>query len=143
MELALLNAEFEPDGERIWRWQADEPERGAVVKFELLADLPNEPAGAKIIFDGCISLGAANVRGTAFAARDAEVRTLASRVQGVVQLAEINVAGLAGFLLAKCAAAYSRRKPKDWYDIAFVLLHNERGGPEAASRLVLDRFRPQ
>ena len=143
LELALLNAEFEPDGERIWRWQADGPERGAVVKFELLADLPNEPAGAEIIFDGCVSLGAANVRGTAFAARDAEVRTLASRVQGVVQLAEINVAGLAGFLLAKCAAAYSRRKPKDWYDIAFVLLHNECGGPEAASRLVLDRFRPQ
>jgi len=35
---------------------------------------------------------------------------------------EVSVAGIAGVLLAKTAAAYSRRKPKDWYDIAFVLL---------------------
>jgi hypothetical protein len=47
---------------------------------------------------------------------------------------------LAGFLLAKIAAAHSRRKPKDWYDIAFVLLHNDLGGPEAAAAAVLDRF---
>ena len=31
--------------------------------------------------------------------------------------------------MAKCAAAHSRRKPKDWYDIAFVLLHNDDGQP--------------
>ncbi len=53
----------------------------------------------------------------------------------------MNVTGLAGFLLAKCAAAWSRRKRKDWYDIAFVLLHNDHGGPEAATRRVLDLFR--
>jgi hypothetical protein len=143
LELALLNAEFEPDGERVWRWKADGPERGAVVKFELLADLPNHPAGAEIVFDGCASLGAANLRGTNFAARDVEIRQLTAKVQDVVQVAEVQVTGLGGFLLAKCAAAYSRRKRKDWYDIAFVLLHNDQGGPDAAAARVLDLFRSE
>ncbi|MGI8873550.1 MAG: hypothetical protein ACR2KP_04345, partial [Egibacteraceae bacterium] len=58
-----------------------------------------------------------------------QVRTLTAKDGGVVLTAEINVTGLAGFLLAKAAAARSRRKAKDWYDIAFVLLHNDRGGP--------------
>jgi hypothetical protein len=141
LEQALVNAEFEPDGERIWRWKADGHERGAVVKFELLADLPDQAAGAEIVFDGCSALGAANLRGTGFAARDVEVRRLTARVQGVVQVAEVNVTGLAGFLLAKCAAAHSRRKRKDWYDIAFVLLHNDHGGPEDATQRVLQLFR--
>ena len=48
--------------------------------------------------------------------------------------------GLAGFLLVKAAAAFSRLKTKDWYDIAFVLLHNHAGGPSGAATLVLDRF---
>ena len=52
----------------------------------------------------------------------------------------MNVSGLAGFLLAKAAAAHSRRQAKDWYDIAFVLLHNDAGGPAAATELVRDRF---
>ncbi len=81
LELALLNAEFEPDGERVWRWKADGHERGAVVKFELLADLPDQAAGAEIVFAGCESLGAANLRGTGFAARDVEVRQLTAKVQ--------------------------------------------------------------
>ena len=50
----------------------------------------------------------------------------------------MNVSGLAGFLLAKAAAAHSRRQ--DWYDVAFVLLHNDAGGPSAAAELVQDRF---
>lgn len=81
-----------------------------------------------------------NLRGTGFAARDVEVRTLRARV-GVEQSAEINVTGLAGFLLAKCAAARSRRARKDWYDIAFVLLHNDAGGPEQAAESVVAAFR--
>ena len=54
--------------------------------------------------------------------------------------AELNVTGLAGFLVAKTMAVYSRRQPKDWYDIAFVLLNNDRGGPKAAADAVLSRF---
>ena len=37
----------------------------------------------------------------------------------------VNVTGVAGFLMAKAAAAKGRSKPRDWYDIAFVLLHND------------------
>ena len=52
----------------------------------------------------------------------------------------MNVTGLAGFLLAKIAAAHRRRKDKDWYDIAFVLLHNDAGGPAQAATITRDRF---
>jgi hypothetical protein len=62
------------------------------------------------------------------------------RIGGVEHVASVNVTGLAGFLLAKCAAALSRRKPKDWYDIAFVLIHNDVGGPVEAAEAVLARF---
>ena len=141
LELALLNAEFEPDGERAWRWKADGPDEGAVIKFELLADLEDQASGAQITFNGCESLGAANLRGTGFAAKDVEVRTLSAKIGGVQHDAEVNVTGLSGFLLAKCAAAYSRRKTKDWYDIAFVLLHNDDGGPQQAAQRVLELFR--
>jgi hypothetical protein len=140
LERALLNAEFEPDAQRIWRWAAEGPRPRTIVKFELLADLDDVAADATVNFDGCDHLGAVNLRGTGFASRDIEVRMLRSRVGGVEQFAEVNVSGLAGFLLAKCAAARSRRKPKDWYDIAFVLLHNDEGGPEDAAQAVLDRF---
>lgn len=141
LEQALLNAEFEPDDERIWRWKADGPEQGAVIKFELLADLEDQPSDAQIVFDECTSLGAANLRGTGFAAKDIEVRSLTAKIGGVRHDVEVNVTGLAGFLLAKCAAAHSRRMRKDWYDIAFVLLNNDLGGPEAAAGRVLDLFR--
>ena len=52
----------------------------------------------------------------------------------------MNVSGLAGFLLAKAAAAHSRRQAKDWYDVAFVLLHNDAGGPSVAAERVQDHF---
>lgn len=140
LERALLNAEFEPDTERVWRWRTNDGDGVAMIKFELLADLDDQPAGATVVFDGCNDLGAANLRGTGFAVRDVEVRQLRARVGGVEQVAEINVTGLGGFLMAKCAAAYSRRKPKDWYDIAYVLLHNDAGGVEVAADVVLARF---
>ena len=53
---------------------------------------------------------------------------------------EVNVTGLAGFLLAKAAAARSRRLAKDWHDIAFVLLHNDAGGVVPAADAVRARF---
>lgn len=140
LEQALLNAEFEPDTERVWRWTADGPSPRAVVKFEMLADLADQPAEAIVTFDGADRLGAINLRGTGFAARDIEVRTLTHRHQGVVQTAEINVTGLAGYLLAKTSAARSRRLPKDWYDLAYVLIHNDEGGPGAAADTVRARF---
>ncbi|RIK09793.1 MAG: hypothetical protein DCC49_05085 [Acidobacteria bacterium] len=53
---------------------------------------------------------------------------------------ELPVARLAGFLLAKIHAAYGRRATKDWYDVAFVLLHNDEGGPAAAGDCVRSMF---
>ena len=140
LEQALLSAEFEPEDGRIWRWVADGEVAGTVVKFELLADLHDQRTGAGISFDACENLGALNLHGTGFASRDIQVRDLSARIGGVAYNAQVNVAGLAGFLLAKAAAAYSRRAPKDWYDIAFVLLHNDAGGPAAAATLARERF---
>ncbi|HEX9506406.1 MAG TPA: hypothetical protein VGA62_10425 [Acidimicrobiia bacterium] len=140
LEHALRNAEFEPDGERAWRWVADGTTTKTVVKFELLADVDTAPAQSTIRFDDTGGLGAVNLRGTGFAARDYAVHKLSARIGGVDHVAEVNVSGLAGFLLAKTAAAHSRRKPKDWYDIAFVLLHNDGGGPEAGAVEVRARF---
>ncbi|MFV0411444.1 MAG: hypothetical protein ACK5LJ_17630 [Paracoccus sp. (in: a-proteobacteria)] len=137
LEAALANAEFEPDSERVWRWRADGAETGAVVKFELLADVDTEPAGATIVFDECDQLGAANLRGTGVAARDIEPRTLRARIGDKWTEATVNVTGLGGFLLAKVAAAHARNKRKDWYDIAFVLLENDAGGVDAAIGAVL------
>jgi len=113
LEQALRNAEFVPDRERVWRWTTVAGGVGAVVKFELLADLETEPNGATVIFDDCEQLGAANLRGTGFAARDVEVRRISAKDGGVWSNVEVNVTGLAGFLLAKVAAAHGRRKAKD------------------------------
>lgn len=143
LERALRNAEFAPDGQRAWRWVAAGPAPRVVVKFELLADQDDLPSEAAVTFDGCDDLGAVNLRGTGYASRDVEVRQLRARIGGVDHTAELNVTGLAGFLLAKAAAAWSRRKTKDWYDIAYVLLHNDAGGPDAAADAVVDRFGPE
>ena len=143
LENALRNAEFQPDADRVWRWVADTTRTKTVVKFELLADLDDQPAPSTIVFNECDNLGAANLRGTGFATRDIEIHELHARIGGTQHLVEVNITGLAGFLLAKAAAAHSRRKPKDWYDIAFVLLHNDEGGVNAAANRVLAIFGSQ
>lgn len=140
LERALRNAEFEPDRERAWRWIADGVPGRVVVKFELLADLDTAPADAMVAFHGCDDLGAVNLRGTGFATRDVVAEELHARIGGVLYTVEVNVTGMAGYLLAKTAAAYSRRLPKDWYDLAFVLLHNDAGGPVEAALAVRKRF---
>lgn len=140
LEHALLNAEFQPDSDNIWRWRTVGSGGRTVVKFELLADLDSAAAEATVRFQECDRLGAANLRGTGYATRDVEVRRLTARIGGDTRTVEVNVTGLAGFLLAKLAAARSRRLTKDWYDIAFVLQHNDIGGPEAAARAVLQKF---
>jgi len=50
--------------------------------------------------------------------------TLHGKVGEDMLTAEVNITGLAGFLLAKAAAARSRRKPKDWYDAVRISLDN-------------------
>ncbi len=140
LEQALRNAEFEPDAERVWRWSFGGAAIPTVVKFELLADDEEVRSGEILQFKECDTLGAVNLRGTGFAPRDVVTRRLTARVGDLKRTVEISVTGLAGFLMAKSAAARERRKPKDWYDIAFVLLHNDAGGPEEAAKAILARF---
>lgn len=52
----------------------------------------------------------------------------------------VRVATLPAYLLAKAHAAHGRALPKDWYDIAYVTLHNDDGGPDAAADRVLAVF---
>lgn len=135
LERALRKAEFRPDSENIWRWRSAGPE-ATVIKFELLADMETEPSEVVVKFDGCDELGAVNLRGTGSAVRDFEVKALVAVDHGERRSVDVNVTGLAGFLVAKVAAARSRRKQKDWYDIAFVLLYNDYGDAgEVASRV--------
>jgi hypothetical protein len=140
LENALRNAEFRPDSNTVWRWATDGDEVPTVVKFELLADHPEATSEQILTFDECDALGAVNLPGCGFASKDVVERRLIAKVGDVSRSVDVSVTGLAGFLMAKTAAARSRRKTKDWYDIAFVLLHNDAGGPEQAAHAVLDRF---
>ena len=110
------------------------------MKFEPLADLHDQKEGVTVSFDECENFGAVNLRGTGFVTRDIEVHNLTARFGGITYNTQVNVAGLAEFVFAKVAAAYSRRMSKDWYDIAVALLHNDSGGPAAAATLARKRF---
>lgn len=141
LEQALKDAQFQPSEDKIWRWnQVDADGRKTVVKFELLADLDDERAEAIIEFAGAEDLGAINLRGTKYATKGAVEREFRAEVDGEIRLVRLDVANLAGYLLAKAAAAHGRNKDKDWYDIAFVLLHNDAGGHEAAAHQVVEMF---
>ena len=107
-----------------------------MVKFELLADLDTQPNQSTVKFDECDNLGAANLRGTGVAAQATVRHAIQARVGDRWVDVEVQVTGLDGFLLAKVAAAHSRRKAKDWYDIAFVLIENDAGGPNDAATAV-------
>lgn len=82
-------------------------------------------------------MGAVNLRGTGYAARDVQEQALRALDGGVLREVVVNVTGLAGFLMAKAAAANGRNNPKDWYDIAYVLLHNNAGPTAGATAVTL------
>lgn len=145
LEIALKNADFRADSERIWRWETVQGGGyKAVIRFELLADLADQPQSADIHFEQTEKLGAVNLRGTGYASQDYAARTLVAYDQGARIAAEVNVTGLAGFLLAKTAAAHGRHKAKDYYDIAFVLLHHDevigQVGPLEPADVVIQRL---
>jgi hypothetical protein len=139
LEGALLTVGFKPDSERVWRWN-DEVAPGMVVKIEFLADIDDVPNQLSVSFSDCESLGAQNLRGTGFAAKDWEVQAIAATIDGQEVAVEVRVATLPAYLLAKAHAAHGRGLTKDWYDIAYVLIHNDAGGPAAAASLVSERF---
>lgn len=139
LEEALQNSGFRPSGQYVWRWR-DKSVPGSLVKIEFLADLPGEPTEAVIHFDGCQQLGATNLRGTGFAARDWELRPLTAEIEKQIVSVQVRVATLPAFLLAKAHAAYGRGLEKDWYDLAYVILFNDEGGPAAAAARVRGVF---
>jgi len=141
LEQALKDAHFQPSDDTGWRWnQVDADGRKTIVKFELLADLDTERAEAIINFVGADHLGAVNLRGTRYATKGAVEREFSAKVDGELRVVRVDVAGLPGYLIAKAAAAHGRNKDKDWYDIAFVLLHNDAGGHEEAAHQVVKTF---
>jgi len=139
LERALYKADFRPDTERVWRWK-DQSTPAMVVKVEFLADLDDKPAQATILFDDCESLGAVNLRGTGFAAEDWELRPITANLGAGLMTVEVRVATLPAYLLAKMHAARGRGLEKDWYDVAYVLIHNDDGGPVPAAQRVAARF---
>jgi len=139
LEGALREAGFIPDGQRVWRWR-DQVAPAMVVKVEFLADLEDVPNQTTISFDDCEFFGAVNLRGTGFASQDWEVRTVTADLGQGAKSIELRVATLPAYLLAKVHAARGRGLEKDWYDVTYVLLHNDDGGPVAAAQRVRDRF---
>jgi hypothetical protein len=109
LERALANAEFVVDPDRVWRWQAEISGRKAIVKFELLADLDSQPGGAVVRFDACEALGAVNLRGTGFAARDYAPLPLRARIGGVRYEVNVNVADAGPWRCARCRPVVSVR----------------------------------
>jgi len=141
LEKALRAAGFTPSAGDVWRWRTDTSDgTRAEVAFELFADQEEMVADSVLVFKGCSNLGAANLRGTRYASLDIEERLLKVTDGGRPKEARVRVTGLAGFLIAKAAAAHSRGKPKDWYDIVYVLIHNDLGGVEAAVDRVNNLF---
>jgi len=138
LERALVAAGFEPHPEYAWRWL--DRERGTIVKVEFLCDLDNQPGESLVTFSGAKRLGAVNLRGTGYAARDWVLRDLAASIDGRPASAQVRFAGLAGYLIAKAHALRNRRLSKDMYDFAYVLIHNDAGGPEQAADRVIARF---
>jgi hypothetical protein len=136
LEDALNGLGCEPSPNRGWRWLAPVDER--TVKVEFLCDLEDQPNGAFILADGCSTLGAINLRGTRYVTEDYVVETLDGELmdgRGTVQV-QVRRAGLAGYLVAKAHAITGRALQKDYYDFAYVLLHNSAGGPEAAAMAI-------
>jgi hypothetical protein len=139
LEAALTAVGFHPDTQKVWRWR-DESAPGMVVKIEFLADLDDVQNELTVSFDQCDALGAVNLRGTGFAAKDWALTTITTDVGSEPVSVEVRVATLPAYLLAKIHAAHGRGLEKDWYDIAYVLLHNDEGGPGVAARRVVEQF---
>jgi hypothetical protein len=132
VEHALVAMEFTPHGES-WRWRGLVD--GQAVKIEFLCDLEEYREGEVVRPSGCAELAAVNLRGTGYVARDWAWEELTAQLaDGTTVTVRARFAGLEGYLLSKCVAVRSRGAEKDYYDFAYVVLHNRAGGPEVAAR---------
>ncbi len=138
VERALERIEFTPtEAEDGWRWRGIVD--GVPVQLEFLCDLPDHRAHQVIRPRGCTRLAAANLRGTGYVAHDFTQEQLTGELaNGTRATVSVRFAGLDGYLLSKCVATRTRAATKDYYDLAYVLLHNRAGGPEQAAQSLLD-----
>ncbi len=122
-----------------WRWAAEVD--GHVVVLELLGDAEDVAPGT--VFrpkveppTGGGGVGLLCVRGVELAFRDSLVVTRDLQLlDGARSSVEFQVANLAPFVALKADAYLDRRKPKDAYDLVYVLRWWQ-GGPEAAAAAV-------
>ena len=140
VEASLEEMGFAPEGDG-WRWRGRI--QGRAMKIEFLCDLEEVREHEVVRPPGCARLGAQNLRGTGYVARDWAWETLAATLpNGVAVSVEARFARLGGYLLSKCVAARTRAADKDFYDLAYVLLHNRAGGPaDAAAKIVTSSLR--
>jgi hypothetical protein len=138
VERALEALQFEPDPEQDgWRWQGTID--STPVRIEFLCDLSQYREGESVRPNGSRRLGAANLRGTGYVAHDFQWEEITGELaDGTKVQVSVRFAGLQGYLLSKCVALRSRAATKDYYDLAYVLLHNQAGGPEDAAQALRD-----
>lgn len=139
LETNLKRTGFSRVDRSSWRWCADVD--GHIVVLELLGDAPTAAPGT--IFSPKVSppsgaggVGLLCVRGVELAFRDSivVVRDLVL-LDGARSSVEFQVANLAPFVALKADAYLDRRKPKDAYDLVYVLRWWN-GGPVAAAAAV-------
>lgn len=141
LEQCLDRLHFKPDPKTDgWRWRATVD--GHLVKLEFLCDLDDVENGTIVRPEGCRVLAAANLRGSGYAALDVVEELVDGRLvdqPGSIQL-RVRFAGIAGYLMAKAHAITGRGAPKDYYDFAYVVIHNSAGGPTQAANAINDKF---
>ena len=134
IERALAGIGFEPVNEG-WRWRGRFG--GPPVKIEFLCDLETRREFETVELRGCENLVAQNLRGTGYVARDWSWRQLEAVLpDGRTVSVQARFAQLSGYLLSKLVATRNRGADKDFYDLAYVLLHNRAGGPTQAATVL-------
>jgi hypothetical protein len=135
VEQALRAIGFEP-GDGGWRWRGAIDGKG--TKMEFLCDSDTHREHEAVPIEGCKELKAQNLRGTGYVADDWAWETLeASLPDGQLARVEVRFAKLGGYLLSKLVTSRERGAAKDFYDLAYVLLHNRAGGPREAAEVLL------
>ena len=122
-----------------WQWSVEVDDH--VVVLELLGDDAATPSGTLFRPKVTPPAGSGNlellcVRGVELALRDAVlVEREIELLDGAYSTVQIQIAGLAPFVMLKAAAYLDRRDPKDVYDLLFVL-RNWPGGPKEAAAAI-------
>ena len=141
LDQALAQGGFESSNG--WRWDAAVD--GARVRLEFLCDVWDHTADS-VALPGSQRAVANKLAGPAPALVNAVRRSLIvsesvrTHLPEAPAIVSLRFANLGGYLLAKAAAAQNRMLPKDKYDLIYVVLYNDRGGPRAAAQAVNDQI---